>query len=198
MHPLTTINILATRLGARIEVDRNYVSVFLPATKQEARTGKVGSSLILKNAKSVEENAEEVYKFMLDWEEIWNLRNQVTKKEIMKYVKGKLASSDHWATHALELIMSKQTMEEQNSDRTVFHNCVGFTGHDSPLLSSFAKQWRDRQWLSEKQMKVLKKTINKYWSQVIDASDERKLLKKIITERPRPQVVQTSLNLRTV
>jgi hypothetical protein len=132
---------------------------------------------------------------MLDWEELWSLKNDVKKKEIETFVKNKLHTDDRWTVKALNLIMSHQLADEQNSEHTIYHNCVGFTGHDAPLLTSFAKQVETRNFLTPKQMAILKKTMPKYWKQIVDASDELKLLRQVKKARPAPQAVQTTLAL---
>jgi hypothetical protein len=121
-----------------------------------------------------------------------------------------LATDDLWAKKALLLIYSRQTSDEQSSGHTIINNSVGFTGCDSEYLSSLANQLQQhintvkhqnpelsdievlkRAWLSKKQLTVLKKTMTKYWKQVVGASDEVKLLKAVKAARDAQQMTLT-------
>jgi hypothetical protein len=161
------------------------VNIQMPASKAQAQAGRDGDCGIFDNVTSALE-------FIRNWVTRQQLRHEVTNKEIKAYVKEKLSTNDAWAQKALLLIMAHQLPDEQNADRTVYVNHIGFTGFDAPLLTSFAKQLRDRKFLSTKQMAILRKTIAKYWQQVIDASDEVKLLTQVKAAR---RVEQTRLAL---
>lgn len=100
---------------------------------------------------------------------------KITKKQIQEFVRGKLASSEKWATSALMLVYSNQTSDEQAVGITVEDNGVGFTGVDAEFLTSLAQQYESRGFLSPKQMTFLFKKIRKYARQVIAASDPEKL-----------------------
>jgi hypothetical protein len=98
-----------------------------------------------------------------------------------------------WIKKALLLVYSKQTRNEQISQVTNENNNVGFTGCDSKFLSSVAVQLKRlveynvvnsglkeleairRASLSDKQYEVLKRTIPKYWRQVLDSCEQEKL-----------------------
>lgn len=203
MNGITTVNdtewkeltALANRLGARITWPESWndpetgvnrtLGIFLPATKSQMQAGREGDNGIFR---TVAEGLD----FLQTWEKLQQLKHDVTNKDVKAYVRRKLSTSDEWAKKALLLIMSHQLPEEQRSDRTVFVNGKGFSGYDAPILTSLAKQLRDRQWLSIKQMALLKKTIVKYWQQVVDASDEVKLLTQVKAAQP---VQQTRLPL---
>jgi hypothetical protein len=100
---------------------------------------------------------------------------KVLKKDIGAYVKNQLLTNPAWATKALLKIFDFQTYEEKQYETTNVDNGVGFTGADAEILSSFAKQYKSRGFLSSKQMYILHKRIPKYWSQIIRISDEEKL-----------------------
>lgn len=93
-----------------------------------------------------------------------------TKKAIGEFVKKMLSENGEWAKRALVRIYERQTSEEQLKETTVTENGVGFNGNDAEILTSFAKQYLKRGFLSEKQMIVLKKKISKYWKQIIEVS----------------------------
>lgn len=93
-----------------------------------------------------------------------------TKKDTISYFKEMLASNDKWAVRGLLRIYQYQTAHEKSIEQTTDHNGVGFTGADSNILSSFAKQYSSRGFLSEKQMFILKKRITKYAGQLYNIS----------------------------
>jgi len=104
---------------------------------------------------------------------------KLTKQQIKEFVRGKLANDTRWALHGLTKIFEFQTAAEQEYETTCEYNGVGFTGADGEILTSFAKQYINRKWLSEKQMAIVMKKMPKYWKQIISISDEEKLIKMI-------------------
>lgn len=209
----TTIEQLLSKaglLGARVSLydDTTCVNVVMPITKWQEKDHQTHGDLILLPCTNTrQQNIDEAYKFMCEWEERWSLKNDVKKKEIEDFLRTKLGTDDLWAKKALLLIYGHQTSSEQACGRTVVNNSVGFTGHDSEYLSSLARQLQEhldsvkksnpditeceaikRAWLSKKQLAALKKTIKKYWRQVSDASDEMKLLKAVKNARGAQQM----------
>lgn len=89
-----------------------------------------------------------------------------TKAARELWVRGQLATPQ-WAVWGLMTIFAYQTADEQSADTTAEHNDVGFTGVDASLLSSFAKQWQKKNYLSEKQVALLLKKMPKYAVQLI-------------------------------
>ena len=81
-------------------------------------------------------------------------------------IRENLATSDEWCYRALIAIFDHQTEEEQEQATTKEDNGIGFTGADAELLTSFAIQYIDRGWLSDKQMAYLRKKITKYANQL--------------------------------
>ena len=100
---------------------------------------------------------------------------KVTKKAIKQYLKDKLATDSRWALKALIEIYKKQTDDEKKAEFTKYNNEVGFTGVDGEILTSFAKQYISKNWLSEKQMVIVFKKMKKYWKQILSISDMNKL-----------------------
>ena len=64
------------------------------------------------------------------------------------------------------VIYSKQTLSEQAVQRTAELNCVGSTGCDAEILSSFSDQVKRGRTLSPKQMALVFKKMPKYWEQL--------------------------------
>jgi cyclopropane fatty-acyl-phospholipid synthase-like methyltransferase len=99
----------------------------------------------------------------------------ITKKEMKEFVKKQLATNKAWAIKALLKIFEKQTEYEREAGYTREYNKVGFTGIDGEILTSFAKHYQDRGFLSPKQMNIVYKKMPKYWMQIIKISDQKKL-----------------------
>jgi len=179
------------QLGADIEyygqgpvTDNSFpyrIMIKMPPTKEQAKNDESGEVLQFTSV-------DEAYNRLLKWAELCSLKHDIKKKEVEQFIRDKLSTNDNWAKKALLTIMSRQTVEEQNAERTVYNNKVGFTGHDSPLMTSFAKQLAAKGWLSKRQMEVLKKTIKKYWKQIADASDELALLRIVKAARNAQQM----------
>ena len=101
--------------------------------------------------------------------------SKITKTQIKEFVKGKLATDPIWAQKALLKIFEFQTLDEQKSKDTIYHNGVGFNETDGEILSSFALQFMRKKYLSDKQMVILFKKMPKYWIQVVKISNKEKL-----------------------
>jgi hypothetical protein len=101
---------------------------------------------------------------------------KVTKSKVDKFVREKLSSNYAWASKAVVRIFNENQMEdEKNSDSAIHQNNIGFSGTDSEILSSFAKQIIAGRSLSTKQSHILLKLMPKYARQVIAFSDVEKL-----------------------
>ncbi|UCG54228.1 MAG: hypothetical protein JSV32_06455 [Dehalococcoidia bacterium] len=107
---------------------------------------------------------------------------KITKKLVKEYLRDKLSTNDAWALRCLEVIYDHQTPGEQVAETTNCDNGIGFTGADAEILTSFAKQYAKYKKLSPKQMEILKKKTKKYWKQVLELTDQKKLLKCMIMD----------------
>lgn len=101
--------------------------------------------------------------------------DKVKKSLVKSFVKEKLSTNPVWAKQALLRIYEFQTVDEQNTRETIYHNGVGFTGTDGRILTSFAKQLLKTGYLSDKQTQLLMKKMPKYWIQIVKLSDKEKL-----------------------
>lgn len=111
------------------------------------------------------------------------LKQTLKKKEIESFIRNKIATNDKWAIRTLIVVYSHQTQHEKVAEQTQENNSVGFTGWDSKLMTLFAKQYLQRNFLSSKQLLITKKTMKKYWKQVYDNSDKLKLLELILKDK---------------
>ena len=81
-------------------------------------------------------------------------------------IKEQILKSDKALISALLRVYSWQTEAEKYSECTVETNSKGFNGIDAEILSSFAKQWETRGFLSPKQKDIARKKMPKYSRQI--------------------------------
>jgi len=103
--------------------------------------------------------------------------NKITEKLIANYIKDKLTHDAKWQLKALIRIYEFQTSDEKLFENTTVHNKVGFSGIDGEIMTSMAKQYLRKGYLSPKQMAVVTKRIPHYWMQIQKLSDRNKILK---------------------
>ena len=197
MATLQEVKNLADQLHAQLDIHAasypNCVNVYMPQTKTQMRKNLQSDFRLFPYNSPLQENLDAAFEFMKRWNELNYLKETIKKKEIQIFVQTKLATSDQWATKALLKIFDYQTASEKATDSTTLRNCVGFSGSDAELLSSFAKQFQMKQWLSNKQMAIVRKRMKKYWKQIIDISDELLLLRQV--KAARPASIQLHLQL---
>jgi hypothetical protein len=92
-----------------------------------------------------------------------------TKPDILEM----LSSNDKAVWRAVHALYRKQTPTEQESEQTHEKNNRGFNGVDAPILTSFAKQFEQRGWLSNKQTDLARKKLIKYANQLAAIANER-------------------------
>jgi hypothetical protein len=92
-----------------------------------------------------------------------------TKDEI----KEKLKTDDRWLIRALLAIYNKQTEDEQANDMTAHYNNVGFNGLDAEWLSKMARFYKDRGFLSPKQLMHVRKKMLKYSGQLAKIANKK-------------------------
>jgi len=86
--------------------------------------------------------------------------------EIQNAIRAQITARPEQAQRAMMKIYANQTADEQDAEATRHHNNIGFNGTDAEILSSFAKQFNRKGWLSEKQNAILMKKIGKYAGQL--------------------------------
>jgi hypothetical protein len=90
-------------------------------------------------------------------EKVWTKRS----------VQDLLATNDKAVCKALVHLFNRQTDSEQAIENTKYRNDVGFTAADAPRLTSIAKFYLSRKFLSPKQVALVRKRILKYWKQLL-------------------------------
>lgn len=83
-----------------------------------------------------------------------------------EYIKDLLANSDKAVLKGLLRIYSLQTATEQAMETTRQHNGVGFTGFDGEIMTSLAKFYIRTGFLTPKQMKLVRKKMQRYAGQL--------------------------------
>jgi hypothetical protein len=92
-----------------------------------------------------------------------------SKKATQEAVEALLTRDNPKAlVRALMAIYANQEADEKRSEDTKFDNDKGFTGHDARILTRFAKQWQERNWLSDRQLDILAEKMPKYRRQLAE------------------------------
>lgn len=94
-----------------------------------------------------------------------------TKKDKQSYIKNMVSTNQDWAIRALLRIFNNQTEDEQCIGHTKENNGIGFSGADSDILTSFAKQVLSGRQLSQKQMSIVYKRMPRYSRQLMNAAE---------------------------
>ena len=81
-------------------------------------------------------------------------------------IKARLEKDDKWLVRGLLAIYGRQTAEEQVYGQTVEDNGIGFNGVDAEILTSIALQYKERGFLTSKQMEIARKKMLKYAGQL--------------------------------
>lgn len=84
----------------------------------------------------------------------------------VKEIKEKLLEDDHWVARAVLALYDRQEADEQEMEYTSKKNFVGFNAFDAKFLSSLAKQYKKKGFLTRKQIDTARKHITKYAKQL--------------------------------
>ena len=98
------------------------------------------------------------------------MENFTNKKALVEALRSQIATRDNQAIKALITVYNNQTSSEQYNEDTHIHNGVGFTPADAEFMTSLAKQYLNKGFLSQKQMYFVKKQMPKYANQLINQS----------------------------
>jgi len=94
-----------------------------------------------------------------------------TKEAIATLLRDKM-----WAIKILEELYKKQTPYEQSLGTTKMVNQMGFNKNDADILSSIAKWYAERGWISPKQHNVISNRLIKYHKQITKLIGEGRVL----------------------
>ena len=95
-----------------------------------------------------------------------NMKTFKSIKEIEAGIRAQITTRPEQAKKAMLKILANQTEDEKSAESTHHHNLMGFTQGDAHILCSFAKQYKEKGWLSQKQTNLLMKKIGKYAGQL--------------------------------
>ena len=84
-------------------------------------------------------------------------------------IQSLIGASDEIAVGALLEVYRFQTIDEKNSMNTIHQNNIGFGGVDGAILSSMSEFYLTKGFLTPKQLSFVKRSIKKYWRQLIGA-----------------------------
>lgn len=94
------------------------------------------------------------------------MEKKITKAALVGFLKKMLTTNHKWATAALIRIYDNQTLDEQNRGETYHLNGVGFSGSDARILTSFAEFYKNKGYLTERQMVYVFRKMGKYANQL--------------------------------
>jgi len=81
-------------------------------------------------------------------------------------IREKILTDDRWTIRGLLAIYKFQTEIEKEAEETLENNNVGFNGADGKILSSIAKWYLEKNFLTEKQIYAVRKRLGKYSGQL--------------------------------
>ena len=88
-------------------------------------------------------------------------------------IQALLESNDKAVIRGLLAIYARQTSAEQSMEATKEDNGIGFNACDAPFMSSLAKWYNAKGFLTPKQLYRARKTIIKYRRQLTEIANEK-------------------------
>lgn len=88
-------------------------------------------------------------------------------------IKELVLTNDKMVVRSVVVLYEQQTASEQASHETCERNGVGFNGVDAPIMSSFAEFYKERGYLSNKQIAIARKKLVKYSHQLVTIANSR-------------------------
>ena len=89
------------------------------------------------------------------------------------YIQELIAKNDQAVIRALLAIYDRQTESEKADQTTKEDNGVGFNGVDGIILSSFAEWYKNKGFLSPKQLAISRNKMKRYWKQLLAIAEEK-------------------------
>lgn len=119
---------------------------------------------------------------------------KITIKMRKEFIRGQLRTSRTWAIRALMLMYECQTFIEKTVVKTIIKNGIGFSKADDEAMSVFTVRLKVHQKLTDNEWRVIHKTMQKYWKQVLDRCDLPKL-DDLIRKHASKNILQCTLKL---
>ena len=92
-----------------------------------------------------------------------------TKKEMIEKLRKQISDKDSTAIHTLMFVFDRQVEDEQRQETVKYRNGVGFKPQDAKRGSNLAKWYKDKGFFTAKQIAYVKRIVEKYAGQVIEA-----------------------------
>lgn len=90
------------------------------------------------------------------------------RKQVVELFRDKLGTDKAWALHGLIVLFNKQTDDEQKLEHTRHVNGCGFNHVDAKKLTSMAKWYLQKGFLTQKQLNVVFHRLPKYAAQLVE------------------------------
>ncbi len=90
-----------------------------------------------------------------------------------------LLNNDGQLIGALLALYARQTIDEQQSKGTSYQNAIGFNAFDAPILSNVVSFYKDRGYLTTKQINMVRLKMKKYAGQLSEMEFEPVILKGV-------------------
>lgn len=122
----------------------------------------------------------------------------------MTNIADKITESDGYCIGALIALYHKQTTDEQQNQHTTYQNNAGFNAIDARFMSSVAEQYLSKGFVTEGQLKYVRKSLYKYANQLSSLHILDLPIKKIQSpqqdtkQRQEKSIVQLSNDLLAV
>lgn len=110
-----------------------------------------------------------------------------TKKARRDTVRKLIRENVHAAVAALAIVWSGQTEDEKASETTVELNGIGFTGRDGEFGTSLGNQWKEKGFLSPKQLGFVQKMMPKYADQIIRYFESQGCMQIVKPAKAKPE-----------
>ena len=101
-----------------------------------------------------------------------------SKDQLVIALRRQITTDEGKAIKALMTLFDYQTEDEKESEKTQHSNGVGFMQNDDRILTSLAKFYQDRGYLTSKQVSILMNRIGKYAGQLINHSLSKGMIVK--------------------
>lgn len=94
-------------------------------------------------------------------------KNEIKERVLREnYIKERMKDDDEYLMGALIALYNCQTADEKEIHGTKYQNDMGFNGVDAGFLTDVSQFFLRTGFVTEKQIKFVRKTIIKYWGQV--------------------------------
>lgn len=128
------------------------------------------------------------------WESFTN------QKQWEEYLKDLLKSNNKALVKALILIYQNQTIDEQECKESIEENGIGFNKIDAESLTAYAQKVLKGEKLHQRQLVYLKRTLPKYWRQLMVIS-KKNMQKQKLKDKEQEEIekeIQEQITLEEI